>query len=176
MDLCYRLSVQQVMLPPLRNRFDDLDAIASQLLGRTVQLCPELDMHLRKHYWPGNLREFRNFLMTQFETETHTSMLALTSLPKPTVRTNVLSGISNSMPTLNEVTNRYVHFMYRHFDENLSRAAEALAVSRNTVYRHLATTGTHQDRVTLENGRLYFPLEHFGSSTNIRGSDLIPPV
>ena len=33
MDLCYRLSVQQVMLPPLRNRFDDLDAIASQLLG-----------------------------------------------------------------------------------------------------------------------------------------------
>ena len=54
-----------VMLPPLRNRFDDLNAIASQLLGRTVQLCPDLDTRLRKHCWPGNLREFRNFLMTQ---------------------------------------------------------------------------------------------------------------
>ena len=104
----------------------------------------------------GNLREFRNFLMTQFETETHTSMLALTALPQPKVRTNILPGISNSMPTLNDFTNRYVHFVYRHFDENLSRTAEALAISRNTVYRHLATTGTHQDRVTLENGRLYF--------------------
>ena len=64
-DLFYRLAVVQLFIPPLRERRDDIAAIAEGLLTR---ICAELKLPrpvlspafiaaLRSHDWPGNVRE-----------------------------------------------------------------------------------------------------------------------
>jgi DNA-binding NtrC family response regulator len=63
-DLFYRLSVMRVVLPPLRQRREDIPLIVSELLRRrgfedTDMGGPALD-RLYGHDWPGNVRELRN--------------------------------------------------------------------------------------------------------------------
>ncbi len=67
-DLFYRLNVVEIHLPPLRQRPADIENLAQHLLrffargsGRTLTgFTPEALAALRRHNWPGNLRELRN--------------------------------------------------------------------------------------------------------------------
>ena len=69
-DLYYRLSVFTIHLPPLRERGDDLEILARQLvrrfsreLGREVTtIAPEAIDRLRAWHWPGNVRELQSVL------------------------------------------------------------------------------------------------------------------
>ena len=65
-DLLSRLDAVTLQLPPLRERLDDLDALAQGLLaGRThgIPWCTEEARQiLRAHRWPGNVRELSNVL------------------------------------------------------------------------------------------------------------------
>ncbi len=69
-DLYFRLSVLRIVLPPLRERGDDLPALARELLrslgasAETIErLChDDLLASLRRGAWPGNVRELRNHL------------------------------------------------------------------------------------------------------------------
>ncbi len=67
-DLYFRLRVMEIELPPLRERGDDIIALAESLLARTcAQLnrpvmslqAQALDL-IRKYHWPGNVREMEN--------------------------------------------------------------------------------------------------------------------
>ncbi|HEX8915054.1 MAG TPA: sigma-54 dependent transcriptional regulator [Humisphaera sp.] len=67
-DLLYRINVIQIDLPPLRDRPDDVVALARRLLGhfaggvrgRPVGFTPDAEAALRAYAWPGNVRELRN--------------------------------------------------------------------------------------------------------------------
>jgi DNA-binding NtrC family response regulator len=68
-DLYYRLAVLKVVLPPLRERPEDVELLAAHLLAglgaaeeRARVLTPELLRRLRRRAWPGNVRELRNHL------------------------------------------------------------------------------------------------------------------
>jgi two-component system nitrogen regulation response regulator GlnG len=69
-DLFYRLSIFTIRLPPLRERLDDLPLLVDHFvrrfnreLGKEVQrVAPETLELLRKHPWPGNLRELQSVL------------------------------------------------------------------------------------------------------------------
>jgi NtrC-family two-component system response regulator AlgB len=69
-DLFYRLNVIQIEIPPLRERPQDLETLAKQLLvfyGRThhrnfIGSTEEAMQALKRHTWPGNLRELRNVI------------------------------------------------------------------------------------------------------------------
>lgn len=66
-DLFYRLQVIEVVLPPLRERLDDLVPLAAYFFaeiapGKTYSLTPEALAKLRRHDWPGNVRELRNVI------------------------------------------------------------------------------------------------------------------
>ncbi len=64
-DLLFRLAVAEVRVPPLRDRFDDLPRIVTELIprleqelgGRQLRLTPGAWRFLRHHDWPGNVRE-----------------------------------------------------------------------------------------------------------------------
>jgi DNA-binding NtrC family response regulator len=69
-DLYYRLNIVHIVMPPLRERLDDLEALAAVLLqelcekhGRPPKaLDPSTLDRLRAYPWPGNVRELRNVL------------------------------------------------------------------------------------------------------------------
>jgi transcriptional regulator with PAS, ATPase and Fis domain len=69
-DLYYRLNVMPIRLPPLRERLDDLEALAEALVEDIARrsglparsLTPEAIEHLAGQPWPGNIRELRNTL------------------------------------------------------------------------------------------------------------------
>jgi DNA-binding NtrC family response regulator len=65
-DLYYRLAVFEIVLPPLRDRRDDLEFLAehfyAQATGQTTRLAPGLLASIRGRRWPGNVRELRNFI------------------------------------------------------------------------------------------------------------------
>ena len=69
-DLYYRVSTIPLVVPPLRERLEDLELIAQGLLdslaadlGRgTLSLAPDALAALKAYSWPGNIRELRNVL------------------------------------------------------------------------------------------------------------------
>jgi two-component system response regulator AtoC len=70
-DLLYRLDVVRVRLPPLRERLDDVPALAAHFLAKYARLRPDLSGlalgddardALAAHRWPGNVRELEHAL------------------------------------------------------------------------------------------------------------------
>jgi len=69
-DLYYRLNVFPVVLPPLRERLEDLPALADFFLKRygaknrrgVMTLAPEALQAFRRYSWPGNIRELENVI------------------------------------------------------------------------------------------------------------------
>lgn len=69
-DLYYRLNVFQVVLPPLRERLEDLPVLADFFLKRygeknrrvVIALAPEALQAFRRYSWPGNIRELENVI------------------------------------------------------------------------------------------------------------------
>src|SRR4029453_3189537 len=66
-DLFYRLNVIQVVLPPLRDRREDIPALAEHFLarsggklGRELRLSSATIERLLRYAWPGNVRELEN--------------------------------------------------------------------------------------------------------------------
>jgi transcriptional regulator with PAS, ATPase and Fis domain len=71
MDLFYRLNTFYLLVPPLRDRKDDIPLLARHYLAqfatrfkkKTVKtLSPETEELLRSYPWPGNIRELRNLV------------------------------------------------------------------------------------------------------------------
>ncbi len=68
-DLYYRLNVVGIVLPPLRERGDDVLLLAANMLkkfnsryGKNLTLSKDVLQTLRQHVWPGNVRELANSL------------------------------------------------------------------------------------------------------------------
>ncbi len=68
-DLYYRLNVVPIVLPPLRERKEDIPLLFSHFLGKSnerngkrVQITPELLDFLISYSWPGNIREMQNLV------------------------------------------------------------------------------------------------------------------
>ena len=67
-DLYFRLRVFEITLPPLRDRGDDIEALAEYLIDKTckrlnrprVRFAPSALAAIRSYHWPGNVRELEN--------------------------------------------------------------------------------------------------------------------
>ena len=73
-DLLYRLKILHLLLPPLRARVDDIEALADHFIARFAAkygsaprpVHPATRQWLRQHPWPGNVRELENWVHRQF--------------------------------------------------------------------------------------------------------------
>jgi transcriptional regulator with PAS, ATPase and Fis domain len=94
-DFYERLSTVQVVLPPLRERLEDLPLLLTQLLARfyqedplaskrhRVQACtPEALEVLRAYPWPGNIRELRNVVFGALVVKRTGETLLVSDLPR----------------------------------------------------------------------------------------------
>lgn len=107
-DLFYRLNVLPIQLPPLRDRKNDIDSLASYFIEKfnyqhqkkITHISSEAMAILKAHSWPGNIRELENVIEHAFVIET-TSEITKGSLPEtlyqdPFPKKNHLNFFSHS--------------------------------------------------------------------------------
>jgi len=146
-DLYYRLDVVSLHVPPLRQRGDDVDALARHFvarhagqIGRPIpDIAPETLARLRAHAWPGNVRELENALARAVAMSSRGVILpadlpALISGQPP----ESAPAIEHGWPTLEELERRYVDRVLERCDHNKTDAANILGVDRRTLQRLLA--------------------------------------
>jgi DNA-binding NtrC family response regulator len=163
LDLFYRLNIASVRLPALRERPGDIHALADHFIRvyseRLKRPQPRLTADalesLRRHTWPGNIRELENVihfsLLTAAEREIRPEHLRL-PIPGGTVLTSssvvdrhhchALDGIGQALQgcfakpgnnLFRDIERRLVEDAFRHCNENQVRTAELLGISRNVV-------------------------------------------
>lgn len=142
-DLLYRINSVEIFLPPLRER-SDFDEIVASLLA---ELSPKLSITkgalqlLRKQTLNGNVRELRNILLRAALTcdgrECSTAVIQslLSKAPSHTAESSRLAS------PLIDVRRNMILEAYKKSDGNISKVAQDLRVSRNTVYRELRQSG-----------------------------------
>jgi DNA-binding NtrC family response regulator len=148
-DLFYRLNVIQIVLPPLRDRREDIPALAEHFvgrsagkLGRTLRLAPECVECLLRYPWPGNVRELENAI-ERATILARGEMVEPDDLP-PHVSAGLQLGPSPALPrqiTLADAERVHILQTLERFGRNHSGAAEALGIGRTTLWRKLKEYG-----------------------------------
>jgi DNA-binding NtrC family response regulator len=144
-DLFYRLNVIEVVLPPLRERREDIPALAEHFaarsaakLGRDLRLAPETVERLLRYPWPGNVRELEN-AMERAAILARGHVVTPEDLP-PHVAAGLNLGPSPALPrqtTLAEAERDLILQTLERFGRNHSAAADALGIGRTTLWRKL---------------------------------------
>ncbi|MNN27009.1 Limonene hydroxylase [compost metagenome] len=139
-DLYYRVNGISVRLPALRER-DDLGALAVSLLeklgARGVRLSDEFSALLADYHWPGNIRQLEMVLRTALAMrEEGEDVLGLEHLPD-----SMLDELSvGERPQGGSIRENELELIRQSLDRhqgNVSAAADALGISRATLYRKL---------------------------------------
>jgi len=144
-DLLFRLNTIEIPLPPLRERREDIPALASHFLKQHAQRYrknitgfePQALQALLDHPWPGNIRELdhaveRGVLMAQ-TSAIRPRDLGLRLDKDATSRIEEMS--------LEDVEGFLIKKAMARFDGNVSQAAKALGLSRSALYRRLQRYG-----------------------------------
>ncbi|MBK5534324.1 sigma-54-dependent Fis family transcriptional regulator [Pseudomonas sp. TH08] len=139
-DLFYRVNGISVMLPALRER-DDFAALVARLLSKldapNVMLHDDLDRLLGAYHWPGNIRQLEMVLRTALAMrEPGETLLILDHLPDSML--DELAASEKSQPgSIRENELEMIRQSLDSHQGNVSAAAEALGISRATLYRKL---------------------------------------
>ena len=152
-DLFFRLNVVPMAVPPLRERIEDVPAMADDFMRRFgrkhgVHVRGFSDESLRllaQHTWPGNVRELQNVIERAvilcgengvLEPE-HLGLHAARA-PEPDSPTPVgASGTGGNFPTLAELEKRHIFAALDHCKGNRTHAAKLLDVSIRTLRNKL---------------------------------------
>jgi two-component system, NtrC family, response regulator HydG len=137
-DLFYRLNVIPIMLPPLRERENDVILLANHFLSRfareTCKSSPSFSekvLQIFKSYsWPGNVRELEN-LVQRLVVMVDSNVIDVPDLPAHMHFSN-LSGV-NVHRTLEEVEREHILNVLNGVGGNKTRAAEILNIDRKTL-------------------------------------------
>ena len=145
-DLLFRLNTIEIQLPPLRERREDIPALATHFLRQHAQRYRKnitgfeaaALQALLDHPWPGNIRELdhaveRGVLMAAGRDDPRSASSGLRIDRDATSRIEDMS--------LEDVEGFLIKKAMARFDGNVSQAAKALGLSRSALYRRLQRYG-----------------------------------
>lgn len=146
-DLYFRLNVFPITVPPLRDRLDDIESLATYFLKTQGYAKPKLNRdvvdRLRSYPWPGNIRELKNaieravILADGDQIAPHHLGLA----PSAPTSAHTFTTNSESDDGLVEVERRMVEEALRLAGGNKSEAARKLKITRRVLYAKLRRFG-----------------------------------
>ena len=150
-DLFYRISAFPILIPPLRDRREDVPLLASHFLdkhtaraGRSVAGISAAAMRILLQYrWPGNVRELENTIERAVLLETE-PVLQAGNLPRELSSSGAAAAESAYLPAIQalpEIERQVVLRAFEWSDHSVTRAAHALGISRSTLYRKLRKYG-----------------------------------
>jgi DNA-binding NtrC family response regulator len=143
-DLYYRLSPFEILIPPLRERLEDLPLLVQNILERINRYqsspktaAPETIALLRSYSWPGNIRELEGILERAVASADNAPVLLPQHLPDM-LRHNTRPNSKNStIAPLDEIERQALLNAARVCHGNLTHMARALGIGRTTVWRRL---------------------------------------
>ena len=176
-DLYYRVAVMPLLLPPLRERPEDIVQLAQLFLERFARryqrrvppLGPQEQKQLCAYAWPGNIRELKSVMeRTVILCDGHRLRLALETVPAPTLPPSpppasaasplplpeFAADFAGTLPSMEELQIRYLRKVLqitRGKIDGPQGAAHILGMKRSTLYAKIRQYGL--DAATLAYGK-----------------------
>lgn len=155
-DLYYRIKGLQLDVSALRERWEDIPALAGLLfsrhdeLKRAPQFAEGVVELLARYHWPGNVRELENEMRRLATLGIHE--ISIDDVSPELVgrggRGLAVGGARASLESIvNEAEREAVEAALKRFGGNKSRAAQWLSITRKALYRRLRKYGIHSSRV-----------------------------
>jgi DNA-binding NtrC family response regulator len=148
-DLYYRINVVSVLVPPLRERKDDIPRLVEQFIRRGtlpgkkhLRLSKAALEILHQYSWPGNIRELQNVIER-----------ALILAEGDEIRSQDLPGnmkinhgaplyqVDNDLLTITDLEKLYIQNLLKRFSGHRGRIAATLGISERSLYRKLREYG-----------------------------------
>jgi DNA-binding NtrC family response regulator len=146
-DLLYRINTVEIVLPPLRDRSEDISPIAhyymdlfSEQYGKQgIKLKGDTIQKLEEYNWPGNIRELAHAVeravilcksgaLTPDDFILRAKSKAVSLIDEPAIR-------------VEDYERRAINKAMSKHNGNLSKAAEEIGIARSTLYRKIARFG-----------------------------------
>lgn len=140
-DLYYRLTVVEIIVPPLRVRTSDIPLLVDKFLqkygveykDRLLGISPDALRVLGNYHWPGNIRELENII--QRAVIMSDGSIDLKALPDH-LKFQIDFPDSGFLP-LRSMEKEYVKRVLSHVQGNKTKAAEILQIDRKTLRKKL---------------------------------------
>jgi two-component system response regulator AtoC len=144
-DLVYRLQGVSIIVPPLRDRREDVRPMSLAFLAqygaaaRRLSITKDALLALERYSWPGNVRELKHLM--QRLAALSSGIIRIEDLPSDFVSTPRVASVINDvipegeMPTLDQLESSYLLRVLSAVGGNKSRAAQVMGVDRKTLYR-----------------------------------------
>ncbi len=146
-DLYYRLNVVPLLLPPLRERADDIGPLGEFFLEKHCslnnvplkKLAPDAISYLKTKEWPGNIREFENLIerSTLLVDSEKISASDLEMIFGPGDQSPPAAGINHSLIPLREMEKKMIMKALDDHKGNRTHAAKILGISVRTLRNKL---------------------------------------
>ncbi|MBN2302686.1 MAG: sigma-54-dependent Fis family transcriptional regulator [Lentisphaerae bacterium] len=159
-DLFFRLDVIRISLPSLRDRVGDIPLLCGHFLhefaeanGKNIEGITSDAVNILSAYeWPGNVRELRNAIEKMVVlskgkrlTARDIPMNIKTAVPDGVARHFASANIPPATKSLADTEERMIMDALRQFDDNRTKAAKALGISRRTLHRKLNRYATGKE-------------------------------
>jgi len=155
-DLYYRLNVVQIMLPPLRDRGNDLITLAKYFIKQfsekykrpVFELSSEDEMAMLSYQWPGNIRELMNFV----ERAVILSRGDRLEITLPIQQKQCNDDPFSDNPNLDEIQRRYIRYTIERSGGKIGGpggAAEALGMKRTSLYTRMKLLGMKKKNISM---------------------------
>ncbi|MBI4687537.1 MAG: sigma-54-dependent Fis family transcriptional regulator [Nitrospirae bacterium] len=143
-DLYYRLNVMEIFIPPLRERPDDIAPLSEYFLQKHIPksnkkikgLTKEAMNILKDYSFPGNVRELENIIERAIILE-KSNFITSESLPQGIRAFHIETIDPHNIKSLDDLSKEYAERVIELFGGNKSKAADALGISRTSLWRIL---------------------------------------
>jgi DNA-binding NtrC family response regulator len=143
-DLYYRVSVTNLVIPPLRERSDDLPELVDHFTREVVQrhglsersYAPEVMSALAAYQWPGNIRELRNVLegMILLSGAGYIEPEMLPATLRSSTSDDIVRATGALQLDIEQLEAEAIRKAICVAQGNLTQAARALRIARSTLY------------------------------------------
>jgi len=145
-DLYYRLNVVEIVIPPLRERIEDIELLTDHILTRQClemgierpQISDEVLETLRKYHWPGNVRELENCIERMLLVSQGNTIRTIHLPLKPRKKE---ARLENGVLTVRQGYKGMIEEALEQCGGNISMATKKLNIARSTFYRKMKEFG-----------------------------------
>ena len=147
-DLLYRINTVEINLPPLRERMEDMDKLASHFTKmyaakyrKNIEgVASSAVGKLQKYPWPGNIRELQHAIERAIIMSDNSQLMAedfffLSQKPESAV------SLEPDSYKLDEMEKAAIQKMINKHEGNISKAAKELGLTRASLYRRIEKHG-----------------------------------